>query len=113
MLRAAAIFFAAVPFLFGGIRAIQTGMTDLRYLVMAVVSHAATMAVLVTGHAGQKLRSGVIALAALAFLAATLLAFAAGWLVGARNVLSMLLVAGGFGFCSALGNSLPSLFRRH
>ena len=112
MLRAAAVFMAAVPFLFGAIRAIGTGMTDLRYLAMAVVSHVATMSVLVMGRAGEKPRSGVVALAALAFVAATLLAFAAAWMVGARNVFSMLLVAGGFGCCSALGNSLTSLFPR-
>ena len=106
MLRLAAVFIAAVPFLFGAIRAIGTGMADLRYLAMAVVSHVVTMAVLVMGHAGQKPRSGVVALAALAFLASTLLAFATGWMVGARNVLSMLVVASGFGCCSALGNGL-------
>ena len=100
-LRAAAYAAVAVPFAFGVLRYATTG-NDLRYVWMVIATFAAAeMVIRVGGRSGALQRPAL--LAAVVLVVATAVAFGAGYVVGARNTVSMLIVSLSFGGCFAVG----------
>jgi hypothetical protein len=104
------ILFAAIPFAFGIVRALQTS-SDLRYLWVAFGSFVGAVAVMAIGRARQRTPAVVLALSVIAFVAAVLFAGAVALAVGASSVLAMGIVAAGFGGCHAAGLALYTLSR--
>lgn len=104
-IRALSIAFAAVPFVFALIRAVQTG-SDLRYLWVALASQLGATMVMVVGRASSRGLAVRIALSAAAFVMATLSAVLAAVLLGTRVGPGILVVASAFGFCAAAGCGL-------
>jgi O-antigen/teichoic acid export membrane protein len=104
------ILFAAIPFAFAIVRALQT-RADLRYVWVALASFVGAAAVMTIGRARQRTPAHVLALSVVALLAATLLAGTVAFVVGARSALAMGLVAVGFGGCHATSLALHTLSR--
>ena len=104
------VLLAAIPFAFAIVRALQT-RSDFRYAWVALASFLGAAAVMIIGKARQRTPARVLALAVVALIAAALLAGIVAFVVGARSVLSMAVVAVGFGGCHAMGLALHALSR--
>ena len=103
--------FAAAPVGFALIRAIRTG-SDLRYVWMAAASFVGSAVVMVAGAARRRSPTTILAVSALAAGVGALLAGGTAFLVGARSVTSVAVVAGCFGFCWGASLGLRALSRR-
>jgi|SRR5947207_1159479 len=104
------ILFAVIPLAFALVRAFRTGY-DLRYLGIAVASGFAAGLVMIIGKARQRAPNAVVALAALAFVVATLLA---GWIAilrGTKAGFGVWAVAAFFSFCWATSFALDTFSR--
>ena len=99
MLKAVSFVFAAIPFAFGGIRAVQTG-TDVRYLWVALGGMAGRMIAVAVSPRLQRARRP-FTVAAAVFILSTGLAVAVGRLLGTMLGPGLLVVAAGFGGCFA------------
>ena len=101
-----AILFGAVPFAFALVRAVRTG-DDFRYLWLALASLlGAAIAVAI----GKKRRTRAsVALGFTAFVLATLFATTAALFLGTQFGPGLLVVASGFGCCSAASSVLYAL----
>jgi uncharacterized membrane protein len=104
------ILFAAVPFAFALVRALQTGY-DLRFVWMAFASFLGAAVVMAVGKTRSRNPKGVLALSALVLVIATLLAGFVAFLVGARSVAGAGIVAFAFGLCWAASYALNALSR--
>lgn len=104
------IVFAAIPFAFAIVRALQTG-SDLRYVWVALGSFAGAAAVMWIGKARQRSPGAVLALAVVALIVATVLAGLVAFAVGASSLVSVGVVALGFGGCHAASLALSLLSR--
>lgn len=102
--------FAAIPFAFAIVRARQTG-SDLRYVWVAIGSFAGAAAVMRIGKARQRSPATVLALAVVALVVAAVLAGLVAFAVGASSLVSVGVVALGFGGCHAASLALYSLSR--
>lgn len=110
LLRVLSMIFAALPFAFGSIRAVQTG-NDLRYLWVALAALCgAAVALRVGGGAGTASNRGT-ARSMRVFTASTLLAVLMGMLLGTSLGPGLLVVASAFGFCFAVA-TLPYVMGR-
>src|SRR5882672_3237549 len=111
MIRSGSIFFVAMPFLFGLLRAVMSG-NDFRYLWVAAASLFGAGAF--AAAAGERMRRPRVALAfsAGSFIVATLCAIAAAMLLGTRLGPGLLVVASSFAFCCAIGCMLLAITRR-
>jgi hypothetical protein len=109
MIRSISIFFVAMPFLFGLLRAVMSG-NDFRYLWVAAASLCGAAAFTAATHAQSYRRR--IALSIGAFIVATACATAAAILLGTRFGPGLLVVAASFGFCSAAGCALFAITQR-
>ena len=100
--------FAAVPFAFALIRAVQTG-DDLRYLWVAIAGMCGTVAATwVVGPDNTSPKAGVV-LSAAVFAVATVLGVLTAVLLGTRLGPAVVIVGAGFGFCFAVG---AAMYRR-
>jgi hypothetical protein len=99
------VAFAAVPFVFGLIRAVETG-DDVRYLWVALAALGGALVVVATGKALGWGSGRVVALFAGVFVAATLCAMMAASALGVRVGPGMLVVGVAFAFCFAASGSL-------
>jgi hypothetical protein len=104
-----AILFAAIPFAFGLIRALQTG-TDFRYLWVAIVSFVSAAAVMAIGNVRN--REPTVTLPAAVLVIATLDAAATAYLLGARSAPAVLVVALAFALCWSASCALYAISRR-
>ena len=102
------ILFAAIPFVFGLIRAVSTGY-DVRYLWMALASMLG--AVITVRTARNRKPLGTLGLSALVLVIATVLAGLAAFLLGARSVAAAGIVAFAFGFSWAASCAFYALSR--
>jgi len=100
---------AAMPVLFGVIRAVSTG-DDFRYLWLAAAALLGTTAVMTIGPTPAAGRIGLRAVAAVA--AGALCAATAALLQGARAGPGVAIVAVAFGLCTGIGGTLASLARQ-
>jgi hypothetical protein len=98
---------AGVRFAFALVRAVRTGY-DLRYIWVALASLLGAAA---TVRIGRAYGRGPAALAAGAFIAATLLAVLAALLIGTILGPGIVVVGSGFGLCFAVGALLHMLAR--
>jgi hypothetical protein len=105
-----AMLFVAIPFAFAIVRALQTG-SDLRYVWVALGSLGGAVVVMAIGRARQRPPAAVLALAVVALMAAAVLAGMVAFLVGASSLLSVGVVALGFGGCHAASLALYLLSR--
>lgn len=110
MLMLLSFLFGAIPFAFAIVRALQTG-SDLRYGWVALGSFAGAAAVMAIGKARQRTPAGVLALAIVALIVATMLAGVVAFVVGASSLVAVGVVAAGFGGCHAASLALASLSR--
>jgi len=99
---------AAVPFVFGTIRAIQTG-SDFRYLWIAVAAAIGTAGVLLTSRSAAR---GAVRVGIVVFAIATVLAVAVAMLLGTRFGPGLLIVAFAFAFWFAVSGVLFRLGAR-
>jgi hypothetical protein len=90
---------AAIPVVFGLVRAIQTG-TDVRYLVTALVSLIAAAA---SYHLGSDRSHAVVLPPAATFAVATAASAAAAFAQGARSWGAVWMVTAGFSLCTTAG----------
>ena len=104
------ILFAAIPFAFAIVRALQTG-SDLRYVWVALASFVGAVAVMAIGRARQRTPAVVLALSVVALIVAAGLAGAVAFAVGASSLLAVGVVAVGFGGCHAASLALNVLSR--
>jgi len=100
-----ALLAALVPFAFGVVRAITTG-NDYRYLWMAVVALLGALGALALAGRRPARPASWVAASALAFIIAALGAGVVGYIVGARNAVSMFIVAVAFGACEGAAVAL-------
>lgn len=105
VMRLLSVAFAAVPFVFGLIRAVETG-DDVRYLWVALAALGGALVVVATGKAVGWNSERVVALSAGVFVASTLCAMMAASALGVRVGPGMLVVAVAFAFCFAASGSL-------
>ena len=110
MLMLLSILFAAIPFAFAIVRALQTG-SDFRYVWVALGSFVGAAAVMAIGKARQRTPAGVLALAVVALIVASVLAGMVAFAVGASSLLAVAVVAVGFGGCHAASRGLYLLSR--
>ena len=97
--------FAAVPFAFALIRAVQTGDV-LRYLWVAIAGLCGAIATAwVAGPDGTSPKAGVV-LSAVVFAVATVLGVLTAVLLGTRLGPAVVIVGAGFGFCFAVGAAM-------
>jgi FtsH-binding integral membrane protein len=101
---------AAVPFVFGVLRAAQT-RTDFRYLWVAIAAGIGAAIVVIGGTRGPDRTRG-FTLFAVAFVVSSLAAALLGRVLGATSIPAVLAVAVFFGFCSAAGQTGVALSRR-
>ena len=110
-MRLAAALPAAIPFVFGAVRAVQTG-ADFRYLATALASFVSVGVVFFFGGpvttTGSAWRVSILALSA-----GTVLSAAAAFGVGARSVGAVLFVSLGFTLCMTMSGTLGLFDRRH
>lgn len=107
---AGAILIGVTPFAFAALRAFTTGY-DVRYIWLAMASFAGASLVMLTGRAGSRDRTMALGLSVAALVVATLSAGLAGLLLGTKAGAGLLIVAFGFGLCSAGSFSINSLMR--
>jgi hypothetical protein len=107
-MKALAIIFAAIPFVFGMIRAFTTG-TDVRYIWVAL---AAMIGGMIATAVARRLPKppGMAALVAAVFVTSTVLAVFTARLLGTTMGPGLLVVATGFAACFAAA-SLIGLIR--
>ncbi|HXU40051.1 MAG TPA: hypothetical protein VN937_27095 [Blastocatellia bacterium] len=105
------IFFAALPFAFGLVRAVRTGY-DLRYFWVALASLIGAIATISIGRAHIRTPIAVVTLVAGVFVIATLVAVLAATLIGTIFGMGIIAVASAFAFCFAVGGLLHLLARR-
>ena len=110
MLLLLSILFAAIPFGFAIVRALQTG-SDFRYVWVALGSFVGAAAVMAIGKARQRTPAVVLALAVVALIVAALLAGTVAFLLGGSSGVAVGMVAVGFGGCHAAGLALYLLSR--
>lgn len=103
--RVLVVVFAAIPFAFGALRALQTG-SDFRYLVTALASFAAASAIFRFGSARGRAAASPVLLSLLALSAATLLAGAVSFGLGATSAAAVWLVAFCFSLCVTASGAL-------
>jgi hypothetical protein len=108
LFEALAIASAAVPFAFASIRAVQTGR-DVRYFVVALAGLIGVVGAI--GLSGARGRPMAAAVAAGAFVVATLFASVAAVLIGTKLGPGLLVVAASFGLCFAASALLHLLAR--
>jgi hypothetical protein len=108
---AIAVVLAAAPIGAGLIRLAQAG-NDFRYIWLAIASYAGTYAVMRIGHAQTVAARGVVWLALIAFVVATLVDVLLGRLLGARAMIGVWLVAVVFALFSATSQLFEKLSRR-
>lgn len=104
------ILFAAAPFAFALVRALQTG-DDLRLLWMAFASYIGASVVMVIGKARSRKPNVALAFSAVVLLIATLLAGATAFMLGATASPGIWAVAFFFGICWAVSCALGILSR--
>jgi FtsH-binding integral membrane protein len=104
------VVLAAVPLIFGVLRAAQT-RADFRYLWVAIAAGVGA-AIVVIGGTRAPGRARGFSLFSAAFVVSTLAAALIGRLLGATSIAAVLAVAAFFGFCSAAGQSGLALSRR-
>lgn len=104
------IAFAAAPFVFALIRAFSSRY-DLRMLWMAMAAFVGASLVMVVGRARRRQRAGVLGLAAVALIAATLLAGWTAYRLGATAAAGIWPVSFVLGFCWASSYALDALSR--
>jgi hypothetical protein len=104
------ILFAAAPFAFGLLRALRTG-SDIRMLWMALASFLGAAVVMVFVKARGERSKSVLALSAVVFVIATLLAGLAALLLGATAPAGVWGVAIVFGLFWAASYALDTLSR--
>jgi hypothetical protein len=107
--RTLSILFAALPFGFGSIRAVQTG-NDLRYLWVAVAALCGAALVMRVGSVPGTVANRV-ARSVTAFFASGFLAVLIALLLGTRLGPGILVVASAFGFCFAAATLLYVMSR--
>ena len=106
LLRSLSIVFAALPFAFGAIRAVQTGGRDLRYILVALAAVSGAAAVkAAAGRFGRRPRMAAAFFVAV-FMGSTLVAVIAALLIGTILGPGILVVASAFGFCLAAASLL-------
>ena len=103
--RVLAVAFAAIPFVFGGLRALQT-RTDFRYLVTALASLAAAVTIFRLGASFGRRAASPVPLWLLALSGATLFAGAVAFGLGATSSTAVWVVAFGFGLCVTASGAL-------
>lgn len=108
LLRFLSIVFAALPIVFGLIRAITTGK-DLRYVWLAFAALLGAAGVMALGHANARQPTTRVALSAAAFVISTLFAMLTALLLGTTFNPGMLIVASAFGLCCAASCLLHAL----
>ena len=111
VLSIASILLAAVPFAFALIRLFQTG-DDFRYLWMAIVTFLGAATVMTLGAARTRAVGVLTALSVAALIVATSLGVATAVLLGTTFGPGAVIVALGFGFCSAASQALNALAHR-
>ena len=104
------IVFAAIPFAFGLIRAVQT-RSDFRYLWMAIASSLAAVIVVAIGKARGRASGGILVLSAATFLVAALVAASVGYMFGARSAVGVGIVSAAFAFCFAVSYAIAARSR--
>lgn len=109
MIRSISLFFVAMPFLFGLLRAAVSG-NDFRYLWVAAASLCGAAVFTAVTRAPSRRRR--VALSIGAFIVATLCSTAAAMLQGTRLGPGLVFVAASFGFCSATGCTLLAITQR-
>ena len=102
-MRIIALLALAIPFVFGGVRLATTG-SDARYLWLAFASTIVAVALNIRGIPPRELMRAPRFM--LTLTACTVAASLAGYLVDARNVLAIGIVAFAFALCSTLGLAL-------
>jgi hypothetical protein len=110
MVYALAILLGAAPIAFPVIRLVETG-NDLRFVWMALASLASVALVMVLGRARVRTTTMVVALAALAFVVATLAGALVATLLGATSGPAVWLVASAFALCWAASRTLYAFAR--
>jgi small-conductance mechanosensitive channel len=98
----------ALPLLFGVARAASTG-TDFRYLWTALAALVAAALVLSLERAGRGTPASLLVPWLAALIVATLVAGATGYMLGARSIPALGVVAVSFGLCCATGLALFAL----
>ena len=111
MIRSFSIFFVAMPFLFGLLRAATTS-NDFRYLWVAAASLFGAGAFTVIARLRMRRPRVALALSVGSFIVAALCATATGMLLGTRFGVGLLVVASSFAFCCAIGCMLFAITRR-
>jgi hypothetical protein len=101
---------AAIPFVFGTVRAAQAG-GDLRYLATALASILAVALVFFFSDPAATSASAWRR-SLLAVVAGTLIAAATAFAVGARSVAAVFIVSLGFTLCMAMSGTLGLFDRR-
>jgi hypothetical protein len=105
LMRILSAVVAAIPFLFGAIRALQTG-SDFRYLAAALAALAAAATVFRLGASRARGTTSRTLLPLLALSGATLLAGAVAFGLGATSSAAVWVVAFAFGLCVTAGGTL-------
>jgi hypothetical protein len=101
--------FAALPFAFGVIRAIETRGRDIRYILVALAAFGGGAAVFAAARRYTTGRKVAAALFVAVLMGATLLAVVAAMLLGTTLGPGILVVASAFGFCLAAASVLRHL----
>ena len=107
-LRALSMVFAAVPFAFALIRAVQTG-DDLRYLWVAIAGVCGAVATLWVAGPDDTSPKRASVLSAVVFAVATLLGTLTAVLLGTKLGPAVVIVSAAFGVCFAVGAGLHML----
>ena len=96
---------AALPLAFGVIRAVTTG-TDLRYLLVAIVSTLSAALMLTVARRVSRPSPGIVVRIAFAVFAAAGAAGVCAFALGAGSAPAVLVVALAFALCSGVGLTL-------
>jgi len=105
LVRVLSVAFAAIPFVFGGLRALQT-RTDFRYLVTALASLAAAATIFRLGASLDRRAGSPVPLWLLALSGATLVAGAVAFGLGATSSTAVWVVAFAFSLCVTASGAL-------
>ena len=109
-LRILSVVFAAAPFVFALIRALNA-RSDLRMLWMALAALLGTSAVMLTGQVRQRAPRAVLSLSAIALLVGTLLAAWTAVRLGATAAAGIWPVSFVLAFCWVASYALDALSR--
>lgn len=112
MLFLLSILFAALPPVFGVVRALTTG-SDARYLWVAFATCVGAAAVMVVGKGRGRAGRSLATLLAMSFVCAVLLGLVMARLFGVRFNVGMLIVVVAFSICWVASWALDSLSIRH